>query len=296
LRTLRLPPEQPKELGLALINDLADPSALLTGKNVFIFGTTNFLRVPAYDLSKLSGSPQLFPEGVVDAMPGDAPAWVDTARQGIWAPTVAKFGDQFVMFFAANRSNPADPANRQCIGRATSTQPAGPFLPSPDPATCGVDPRFGALDPSIFRDRNGQSVLLFASGGADNIWSQPLTADGSLQGSPTLLLRRDQPWQDWILENPSMTGAGNELLLSFSTGKWQTTSYRTGVSVCSTPAGPCAVPVPWLSNTDGTHQGPGGLEFFGGDGASRWAVFHTYEGGRTGDTGARHTHLVKVTS
>ena len=95
------------------------------------------------------------------------PLWA--LNDGIfWAPTVAKVGSTYVAFFAANRPNAPQPWNSQCIGRATSLSPTGPFVPELIPFTCGLGGKGGALDPSLFQDpRDGRWYLLAAFGDTD---------------------------------------------------------------------------------------------------------------------------------
>ena len=56
------------------------------------------------------------------------------------------------MLFSADRPNPPQPWNPQCVGRAWADGPLGPFVPEPWPADCGLGGVGGALDPQFFRD------------------------------------------------------------------------------------------------------------------------------------------------
>jgi len=226
-----------------------------------------------------------------EAMP-ERPPW---ARQDdIWAPTVARFGSQYVMFFAAKRPNPPDPANEECVGRAVSSDPAGPYVADPTPVTCGLGGIHGALDPSVFRDRKtGRAFLHVAFGGTSTpLWTIPLTGDGHAAGAAVPLLKMQQRWETWFLENPSMIFNGVDYTLAYSAGRWSLGSYSTGVARCQTPAGPCVSSPsgPWLS-TSGNVSGPGGLDFFTAIDGALMAVHHGYETGRESAFGARHTFI-----
>lgn len=274
----------PATLGAPQINNLADPSVFVENGTTYVYGTSTYHRVPVHT----SGNIDVGVDASRDAMP-TKPAWA--ASTEIWAPTVSKLGGRYVMFFAAHRPNaPQDSA--QCIGRAWASAPTGPFEPEGMPAHCGNDGVSGALDPSVFIDPSGQAWLLVTMGGSNaNLWSFRLDQTGALNGAPNLLLKREQPWQDWFLENPAMFFDGKDYLLAYSAGRWQSESYMTGVARCATPTGPCTdASRAWLTST-GDRSGPGGLEFFvGADGAPRVA-FHSYVAGQVGTVGKRHTHI-----
>ena len=229
-----------------------------------------------------------------EAMPV-TPPWA--ATDDIWAPTVARLEGRYVMFFAAKRPSPPDPANQECVGRAVASLPEGPYVPDPAPFTCGLAGIHGALDPSIFRDRrDGRAYLHVAFGGTSTpLWTIPLTATGEAAGRATPLLRMQQPWETWFLENPAMVFNGTDYTLTYSAGDWKLPAYATGVARCWTPAGPCTSlsSGPWLS-TRGEVSGPGGLSFFVAVDGSPMVAFHGYRNGAEAQYGARHTYFRRV--
>ncbi len=233
-----------------------------------------------------------------EAMP-TLPEWMDPAY-GILAPTVAKLDDgTYVMFFAARRPNPPDPKNRECIGRATSTAPQGPYVPDRGWFSCGADETGGALDPSLFRDRSGKLWLHAAFGGSENnLWVIPLDANANRAGPNKLLVPKQPTWGYWFVENPSMiaTGADGDgpYLLAYSVGKWQEPAYKTGIAMCTTPAGPCRYQQagPWLASNSGL-TGPGGLSFFRSVDNRLRAAVHAYPG-PVCETRCRSTYFVDV--
>lgn len=281
----------PSTLGAPNLANLADPSVLVEDGITYVYGTSNYRRVPVVRLDQPDGTAGN--SAAVEAM-GTKPAWAMTTE--IWAPTVRKLGGRFVMFFAAHRAGAPNPNSDQCIGRAFANSPTGPFSPDPTPVTCGADGVSGALDPSLFVGPDGEPTLLVAMGGSStNIFSISLDHNAEVDGPITALLTREQPWQDWFLENPAMIWDGQHYVLAYSAGRWDSANYMTGVAQCATPAGPCTdrPAGPWLTSI-GDRVGPGGLEFFvGPDGQARVA-FHTYPANNVTPVGARSTHIRKL--
>jgi len=300
---------RPSSLGSPALQDAADPFVLVDGLTYFVFSTSaEFLNVPVAVVPGESlvpaggGSPgfrideagvRRNPEGRIqriDAMP-QRPAWATDS--GIWAPTVAQLEGRYVMYFAAKRPNPPEPVNAECVGRAFSSRPEGPYAPEPAPFTCGLGGIHGSLDPSYFRDPRGPGYLLIASGGTSTpLWSIPLDDGGGAAGAPKPLLRMQQPWESWFLENPSMVADGSDYILAYSAGDWRLGSYSTGVARCSSPVGPCRSTKagPWLTTTGGV-SGPGGLSFFRDIYGDLMAAHHGYPAGGEALFGARSTFV-----
>ena len=297
--------ERPTDLGTAALPDAADPFVLVDGQTYFLFTTSaGFLNVPVATFgadrlveSNNGNAIALEPPWPIvlraEAMPA-YPSWA--APGGIWAPTVGRFLDKYVMFFAAKRPAPPDPANAECIGRAFSNHPEGPYLPEARPFTCGVEGVHGALDPEIVRTSEGKAYLLAAFGGTSTmLWSIPLNSGAERAGKSRPLLRIQQRWESWFLENPSMVFDGEHYTLAYSVGDWKLPSYRTGIARCRTPVGPCrsSRSGPWLSATDVT-SGPGGLSFFYSVDGRLMAAHHGYEAGKEALFGARSTFIRQV--
>ncbi len=285
---------RPQSLGSPQLPGVSDPSVLVQGPTTYVYSTRTFRRLPVRTLTSVDAT---YDQNAINALTTEAmPQRVPWASDDeVWAPTVANLNGQFVAFFAARRQNPPDAANPQCIGRATSASPTGPFVADASPIFCGNDGH-GALDPEVFITPDGHVHLLAALGGSNtNIWSMPLDGFGNIAGPPIALLARTQPWEDWFLENPSMMFDGGVFVLAYSAGRWETGAYMTGIARCASPAGPCtSSPVgPWLSSI-GPRTGPGGLTFFvGSDGAARVA-FHTYPAGSESASTPRATHVQRV--
>lgn len=285
---------RPLSLATPQLPNTADPSVLVDGGVTYVYATTTFLHVPVVAITDLDAVHTVNDMYTLahEAMP-QTPSWASTNE--IWAPTVAKVGGRFVMYFAAHRSGAPDANSDQCVGRAVASSPSGPFVADATPASCGNNGISGALDPSIFIAPDGAAHLLVAMGGsATNIFSFPLNGDGMISGVSVALLTRAQPWQDWFLENPSMFYDGSTYLLAYSAGHWESEAYMTGIARCATPTGPCTdrSDGPWISSA-GARSGPGGLEFFrGADGAPRVA-YHSYAAGDAGTVGKRSTTITR---
>jgi len=122
----------------------------------------------------------------------------------------------------------------QCIGRATSAHPTGPFVDgSSAPLVCPTS-LGGAIDPSVVTDSTGASSLLWKNDGNANatptrVWDQPLAPNGlSLTGVATPLLGADQAWEHDIVEGPAMLAATKGgWWLFYSGGTWQSNTYDT---------------------------------------------------------------------
>ncbi len=131
---------------------------------------------------------------VTDALPS-LPAWA-TANT-MWAPDVAQFGNHYMLYFTTQTQHLGD--STKCIGDAISTNAAGPYIASPLPFICQTS-LGGDIDPRVFVDGNGQAYMVWKSdqnsmpnGGPTQIWSQPLSADGTqLEGAPTAIFGPDE--------------------------------------------------------------------------------------------------------
>ena len=273
--------------------NLADPFVMADGGHYYVYGSNTFVRVPVQQVDSLT---QVVDDNTWffqtrNAMPS-RPAWA--ANDTLWAPTVAHVPSGYVMFFAAHRSDPPDPANDTCIGRATSSSPLGPFVPEAAPFSCGLGGTGGALDPDLFQAPDGNWYLYAAFGNTES----PIYAfllDGNADAGrdaygtagfwPFPVLAKHFPWEGRFIENPSMAydAASGTYLLSYSAGDWWTAGYSTGLARCSTPVGLCTSSPngPWLASGNG-RTGVGGLSFFRAFDGSLKAVYASFTAGQEG--------------
>ncbi|HZP31597.1 MAG TPA: family 43 glycosylhydrolase [Acidimicrobiia bacterium] len=285
---------------------IGDPTVLADGGSSYVFGSNSFARLP---IAKVDSLDRTYSVGewfaaTKEGMP-TRPAWA--VDDTLWAPTVAKFGGRYVLFFAANRIGAPDPANRQCIGRAFASAPDGPYVPDAAPFSCGLDGWRGALDPAIFFVPDGRIFLYAAFSGTPNpIYAIALTptgdptgwrADGQAGYWGLPVLGKNFPWEGRFIENPSMTydPTTRTYLLAYSAGDWWTPGYSTGLARCSTPLGLCTSNPngPWLASGNG-RTGVGGLSFFTAPDGSTKAIYASFAAGQEGQDQTRAGSVASV--
>jgi GH43 family beta-xylosidase len=202
---------------------------------------------------------------VTDALPV-LPGWATPGYT--WAPDLHRFGATFRLYFTAllRGSTPA----MECIGDATGAAPDGPFHAAAQPFICQTR-LGGSIDPRVFTNAQGTWMLWKSDqniGGATTpttMWSQPLSADGLLTGTPHALMSPDEAWQGTIVEAPDMVEVGGRYWLFYSGNWFNQDAYAVGVARCAGPTGPCADTSarPLLaSNAQGA--GPGEASVFSG--------------------------------
>jgi beta-xylosidase len=254
----------------AYARDFPDPFVLRTGSVYYGYSTnasgSNVPLIRSSDLTTWARLPDALPQ---------LPDWSQSGR--VWAPTVLPRPGGYVLYYATrNRTT-----NQQCVTRAWSATPEGPFRDdSAAGLICQVD-HGGSIDPSPFVDGDGTAWLYWKSDGiagveGPRLWVQRLTSDGmALAGSPTPVLGMDQAWETPVIEGPAMVRDGDRYYLFYVAGPWQTAGYAIGYATCATPQGPCTKPQasPVLAST-GTLAGPGGPEFVVDGQGQRWMSFH----------------------
>lgn len=286
-------------IGSPRLPETSDPSILREGRTYYIYGSNNHVRAPVMTTTDVAKTYSLAEKNtmVTNAMPTKAPWAVSNTQH--WAPTVAKFYNTYVMFFSADRAGGYVGNNRQCIGRATSSSPKGPFTPGARPVHCGLNWTGGALDPQIFRDpKTGRWYLLAAYGNTqENIKVAPLDGNGNISGTPKTILSRMHAWECCFIENPAMVydPVRKNYLLAYSAGNWWQPSYKTGIARCSGPAGPCTSNPsgPWMSSSNG-RTGPGGLSWFTNTSGGTYAIFSSHRAGAEGTVGGRSASIMQL--
>jgi hypothetical protein len=243
--------------------DFPDPSVILYDGTYYAYSTGRY-----DDGENIQGATST--DGLTwTSLPTDLlpllPSWA--TRDFTWAPSVSINAEgEFVMYFAA-----LDTATgRECIGRAVSATPGGPYSSDdPVPVVCQTS-LGGDIDPSIFSDQDGQSYLLFKNDGNSTgqktaLWSEPLDAELLPSGSPTSLMSDDETWQDGIVERPAMIEESGAYYLFYSGGSFESAGYGIGYATCAGPSGPCEdrSTTPIL-NSGSAMSGPGSPSFFTG--------------------------------
>jgi hypothetical protein len=261
-------------------NDFPDPFVLPVTKD----GTTTYY---AYATNREDRNVQVMssadPTSFTTA-PGDAlPTLGSWAEEGwTWAPAVLPVAGRYVLYYTAHVKG----YNwMQCIGRAVSDVPTGPFVDGySKPLVCQTR-LGGSIDPDAFRDKDGALYLHWKSddnaiGGVSKLWGSRLTSDGlNLSGKSTQLLKYDQLWEDPLIEAPQMVRAGSGLHLFYSGNWWESATAAVGYGVCSSPLGRCTKKTksgPWLAQDD-SRVGPAGETFFQKPDGSWWVAYHAWD-------------------
>jgi beta-xylosidase len=259
--------------GAVYTGDFPDPSVLVVDGRYYAYATqsggTNIQVVSSTDLTGWTPA--------ADALP-TLPTWAEPGFT--WAPAVDRDPDGgYEMFFAARDGA----LGVECIGRAVSTSPLGPFVEaSATPFLCQAN-LGGSIDPYVFTD-GGTTYLLWksdgANGSAQQIWSQALDADHDAPvGSASLLLSATSTWEQGVIEGPAMLRTENGLFLYFSGNSWSTSAYSIGVVGCDSPLGPCVnASTGQEVSTSGRVVGPGGATFFAAPDGDTYLAFAAWVG------------------
>jgi beta-xylosidase len=277
--------------------ETSDPSVVRVGREYFVYGSNNHLRAPVTRLGDIDRTLTLAEKNrfTHEGMP-TKPAWTARANQ-LWAPTVGKFGNRWIMYFSADRPDPPQRNNPQCLGRAFATSPAGPFTPEAKPWHCGLNARGGALDPQLFTDPQGRHWLHAAFGDTESpIHAIRLDANGNRVGDAQAILKRQHAWEYHFIEQPAMIYDGHRknYVLTYSAGRWWEGRYSIGVARCSTPSGPCTSDPsgPWVASSAG-RSGPGALSFFSDTTGTARAIFSSFRAGSETTVGGRSASVMK---
>lgn len=218
-----------------------------------------------------------------------------------WAPAISSPAPgQWRLYYAI----PHAVTGLRCISVAVAVRPEGPYADrSAIPLLCD-DKRLGAIDPEVFDDDEGRQWLLWKTEGLDDdafesgLWSRQLDADGTdFIGERRPLLERSRDWERPLIENPSMVVHQGRILLFYSAGVWQNSTYKVGVARCHSPAGPCErlFDHPILATGSGL-AGPGGASAFHDRSGRLRLAFHAWSPDRVGyqTGGARSLHVGAV--
>ena len=282
-------PHRPLGSGPVYSGDFPDPSVLLVGDRYFAYATQS----GPFHLQVISSPDLLHWSAPREALPV-LPVW---ARSGYtWAPAAAAApGGGYELFYAAR-----DRAlGLQCLGRAVSPTPDGPFVdPSATPFLC-QSALGGSIDPYVL-DLGTARYLVWKSDGANGapqqIWSARLgSADSATVGTPVLLLSATATWEGGVVEGPALVATAGGLYLFFSGNRWSTSRYSIGVAGCDSPLGPCAAgnPPEALSTASGL-GGPGGPTFFEDRSGRELMAFAAWSGTPDTSTGARELYVTGV--
>jgi hypothetical protein len=268
--------------------DFPDPFVMRAGGAYYAYSTNS----GAGDVQVIRSTDLVTWELAGNALPV-LPRW---ARPGTtWAPAVLARSNSYVLYYTTRDIA----TNRQCIARAVSAKPAGPFLDdSAGPIVCDAG---GSIDPSPFVDSDGRAFLLWKSegfppGGPTMLWSQELTADGlAVQGSPRQLLAADRSFERGIVEAPSLLQDNGQYFLIYAAANWTSQTYSIAFATCAGPSGPCTKPANNRVLTSGSKlAGPGGAEAFRDANGSLMVAFHAFTEPNVGYPSSRYLHIAPL--
>lgn len=276
--------------------DFPDPHVIRVDDTYYAYGTpppgatSNIQVIKSNDLAHW--------EPLGDALPA-LPKWAKLNLGLTWAPGVIQIEDKFLMYYVARDKD----TDRQCIGAAVSNDPAGPFVDSNNKAFICQGELGGSIDGYPFKDDSGKLYLLWKNDGNCCgldvwLWVQELSPDGmTLLGEPKQLIKRDQPWERPLIENPAMVEHNDKYYLFYSGNWWESVQYAISYAVCATVTGPCEKPLdkPWF-DYENPVMGPGGEAFFTDTEGNLWMAYHAWTGANVGnDIGDRSLHIDLIT-
>jgi beta-xylosidase len=256
--------------------DFPDPFVLRSGDTSYAYGTNG----AGAQVQTLTSKDLVHWTRGADAMP-HVGSWGYDGKT--WAPEVLPLpGGTYVLYYTANGGG-------QCIGRATATSPAGPFVDrSKTPLVCQRT-EGGSIDASPFRDDDGSLYLYWKNDGnsiglATHIYVQKLSSDGlRLVGHARAIEQNDAGWEASVVEGPTMWRHEGRYVLFYSGNDYASDDYGVGYATCSTPLGPCkdAAENPILK-TACAARGPGHNSLVQ-VGDTTWIVYHAWRPDHAGD-------------
>ncbi len=263
-----------------LAEDTPDPWVLQVGGTFHLYATqgggSNVQAATSPDLVHWARGPDALPQLGVWAQAGST-----------WAPEVVRVGDAFVMFYVAHDSR----SGKQCIGRATAADAAGPFRDAGSrPFVC--QPTLGgSIDPDAVRGADGKLYLYWKNDGnccgqPVHLWGQQLSGDGGrLTGRPTALLTNTKAWQGNLVEAPEMVVHDGAHVLLYSANNYASADYAIGWASCVGPLGPCTDQSDQpLVATSTVAAGPGHCAPVTLADGSTWLLFHAWRPDGIGTT------------
>jgi len=257
----------------AVARDFPDPDILSTDDGYIAYATNANLRNVQVAVSEDFETWQLRSE---DAFP-DLPPWVIPGKT--WAPEVSSLSPGvYTMYFTATDAA----SGRQCIGRATASDPLGPFE-SPDDGMliCPVD-EGGAIDASVAFVEDDPYLLWKNDGnccGLDTwLYASPLSADGSeIVGDRIPLVKQTESWEGDLVEAPTLVEREGELVLLYSANGYGGDEYAVGIATAPALEGPWTKsPEPLLETEGSPFRGPGGQDLVRTRDGSWRMVIHSW--------------------
>ncbi|HEV7956103.1 MAG TPA: glycoside hydrolase family 43 protein [Marisediminicola sp.] len=259
----------------AIDRNFPDPDVLRVGDTYYAYATNDNARNVQVASSADLRSWQVLEK---DAFP-ELPKWVIPGKT--WAPEVAEVSPgSFVLYFTATNFQPA----LQCIGVATASDPAGPFVAQGEGMIVCPEDEGGAIDASTFADDDGLHLVWKNDGnccGLDTwISTAPLSADGlTLAGPEQKLIMQDLHWEGNLVEAPTIVKRDSTYVLLYSANNYGDDRYAVGYASAPALGGPWTKneePLLSTESSGGKFLGPGGQDIASRD-DGEFLVFHGWD-------------------
>ncbi|MFK4794686.1 family 43 glycosylhydrolase [Sphingobium sp. ZW T5_29] len=209
-------------------------------------------------------------------------------RHFLWAPSVVQSRARWYLYYSVGPQNPT-PSR---IGVAIARAPGGPYVDTGKPLLTGGK-GFEAIDPMVFKDPRSKRTYLYAGGSAG-------ARLRIFEMNPDMVsIKREVPVKQLpaFTEAPFMHERNGTYYLSYSHGRWKSSSYSVHYATSQSPTGPWRYRGAVLVS-DGTRQGPGHHSFVRDPRSGEWLiVYHRWEGPNDKSTfaGRRNIAIERVT-
>lgn len=208
-----------------------DPGVLLDGGTYYMVSTTHVL--PAFPIRTSTDLVNWTHTGSFVFTAENKPVWAD---DHFWAPELHRVGDRYIAYYTARHLR----TNRLCIGAAVAPSPGGPYRDMGEPL---ISDQVAVLDPTFFRDDDGQPYLYWKADASPSSPSGPLcvqelSSDGlELLGTRSEVARNNRGWEGRLIEAPWIVKRRGMYYLFYSGGTYDTPSYALGVARSDSPIG-----------------------------------------------------------
>jgi len=254
----------------------ADPSVLRVGDMLYVYGSGRRSPGRAFPIDVTRADDRTSWTRIGSVFTTETmPKW-SGPRRAFWAPEVYRVDHRFICYYSTDSKD-----GRFCIGAATSSSPEGPFTDVGQPLVS--NPSFGLIDAGYYHDPlTSKSWLLWKEDRnalrpkePTNIVIQELAPDGlRLLGSPVELIANDQPWEEDLVEAPSIIYRDGYYYLFFSANAFIDSRYAVGVARSRQITGPY---VKWNRNpilkSSDQFDGPG-HQFLFEESPGVWTMFY----------------------
>lgn len=274
--------------------DFADPHVLRSARGWHAYATGN----PGYYNIGVATSSDFTNWGPVQEALPDRPSWQPIVQGLTWAPDVSKVGDRFLMLYVARQES----SGLQCLSRAWSDSPDGPFIDnSKAPFLCQSEVG-GTIDPHMFVASSGKKYLYFKNDGnavgvETKIWVAEVDEDGDLLQKPVDTgLKNFRSWHGNVVEAPSVFENEGKFYLTYSANDYGSEFYAVGWAISNSPLGPWRdESIEPLLATSGLVAGPGGQQVFRDDDSNLWIAYHAWTYGKVGyDNGTGNARSFRI--